>query len=425
MNKKFIRYIIIFTTISLFGIVLTQLFWIKKSIDLKKGQFDNSVRIAIKSVLNQLQEQKADSLFQKKIIVLHCRKPHIEISDIINPVLLDSLLQEELGCMKLNRDYYYGVFDASSGKFVMGNYHPYEKSIINSIFRFSLSSIYNPGCYYISVYFPDKTGILLHQIKTWLLLSVFFLISITAGFTYVTVTLLKQKKISEMKNDFVNNMTHELKTPLATTSLAAELLLNTDVVKNKKKIEKYARIILDENLRLKNMVEQVLQVSMLEKSKNKFKFKKTDIHKLLETVIESMDLRIKNENIKFEYLPQASFAIVLADRIHLMNVFFNLIDNAIKYSPVHPHIVVKTTNTKWGIHIFVKDNGIGIKAEHQQYIFKNFYRVPKGDIHEVRGFGLGLYYAYNVIKNHNGDIKVKSQHGKGSEFDVYLPFKIK
>lgn len=393
--------------------------------DLKKEQFDSGVRLAMKSVVNQLQEQKNDSLFQKHLERLRCSKPYLEITDIIQPALLDSLMREELGCMNLDDDYFYAVFNASSGQFVMGNYQHLKKFFIRSPYRFSLSAIYKPGNYYLSCYFPRKTALLLHKMEFGLLLSVFFLLSIIMGFVYVSVTLMRQKKLSEMKNDFVSNMTHELKTPIATTSLAAEMLLKKEILHDKTRVEKYVEIILDENHRLENMVEKVLQVSLLERGADKFKYKKIDLHKILDAVIESMELRIKNEKIQFEYHPDASYSLVMADKIHLMNVFFNLIDNAIKYSPENPKIIVRTSNTKWGIHILIKDNGIGISHEHQQHIFKNFYRVPKGDVHEVRGFGLGLYYVYNVIKNHKGDISVTSVRGKGSEFDVYLPFKIK
>ncbi len=424
MKKKLIQYIIVFTSVSLIGILITQLFWVKESINLKSEQFDNSVRIAVKSILNQLQEQKSDTLFAERVKKLSCRKPHLEITDYIDPHLLDSLMFEELGCMKL-RNYYYGVFSNNTGKFVMGRYKPYEQNIRNSAFRFSLKNIYNAGDYSIGIYFPDKTGIILKQMKLWLFFSLFFLLSITAGFLYVTLTLLKQKKISEMKNDFVNNMTHELKTPVATTSLAAEMLLKPEILKDKKRVKKYAEVILSENQRLENLVERVLQVSMLERGKNKYKFKKADVHKLLEAVIESLELKMEKNNIRFEYHPEATVSVVHLDKMHMMNVFFNLIDNAIKYTTDDPHIVVSTSNNKWGITVTVEDNGIGINHAHLSHIFDNFYRVPKGDVHEVRGFGLGLYYAYQVVKKHGGTITVKSFPGKGSRFDVYLPFKIK
>ncbi len=424
MKKKFIKYIIVFTAVSLFGIVITQLFWVKESIGLKQQQFDNSVRLAVKSVLNEFQEQKSDSLFTEKIKKLTCRKQHLEISDYINPFELDSLLTAEMKCMGIGHDYYFGVFNQNSGRFVMGRYKPFEEEIRNSSFLFPLKNIYHSGNYALGIFFPDKTGILLKRMKLWLFFSLFFLLSITAGFLYVTLTLLKQKKISEMKNDFVNNMTHELKTPIATGSLAAEMLLKPGIAKDEQRVKKYAEVILSENHRLENLVERVLQVSTLEKEKYKFKIKKADIHEILESVIESLELKMEKNNVRFEYRPEASLSIVPVDKMHMMNVFFNLIDNAIKYSPDEPHIEVFTSNNKWGITVSVKDNGIGINHEHLTHIFDNFYRVPKGDIHEVRGFGLGLYYAYQVVKTHGGTITVKSFPGKGSRFDVYLPFKI-
>ncbi len=412
-----------FVSISLIGIVFTQLFWVKKSIYLKKEQFDNSIRIAIKSVLNQLQERKSDSTFLLTLKKLRCRKGHIEITDIINPKLLDSLLKEELGCMAINHAYYYGIYNDPTGRFVMGHYHSFKKFVINSPYQFSISAIYRPGNYYLGFYFPGKTSLLVWQMKAWLILSVFFLISLISSFIYVVSILLKQKKISEMKNDFINNMTHELKTPIATSSLAAEMLLKPHILYDTKRITKYAEVIIYENQRLEKLVEQVLQISVIEKNSETFKFKKTDVHILLDTVIESMELRLKEGNIRLEYKLGASYSMVWVDKIHMMNVFYNLMDNAIKYSPENPKIAVETSNTKQGVFIRVSDNGIGISQGHQKHIFENLYRVPKGNIHEVHGFGLGLYYVKTVIEHHKGTITVKSEPGKGTQFEIYLPFK--
>lgn len=422
MKRKAIVFVIVFTSISLVGIVFTQLYWVKKSLDLKSEQFDNSVRIAMKSVLNELMDNKSDTTFQQKLLKLSCRKPKLDVIDIIRPDMLDSLVLEELRCMDLNGKFNYGLYNKRNGRFVAGRYEGSEQQLLDSPYQFSVNSLYKPGDYFLSIYFSGKTGFVLRQMEVWLLLSVFFLVVLIISFIWVAVTLLKQKKLSEMRTDFINNLTHELKTPIATSSLAAEMLLRPEINGKEEKIKKYAGVILDENLRLQNHVEQVLQAAIFEKGHQRFKFRRTNIHQLLQSVLESFDLRIAENKVKINTDFEAERQIVVADKAHIINVFYNLVDNAIKYSPVNPEIQIKTWNTKKGIVIRIKDNGIGISPEHQTNVFKNLFRVPMGNIHEVRGFGLGLYYVKTVIDHHHGRIELKSALGKGSSFDIVLPF---
>jgi two-component system phosphate regulon sensor histidine kinase PhoR len=422
MKRKAIVFVIVFTSISLVGIVFTQLFWVKKSLDMKSEQFDNRVRIAMKSVLNQLMDHKNDTVFQQHLLKLSCSKPKIEVTDIILPPLLDSLILEELKCMKLDGNFNYGLYNKLNGRFVAGKYEGAEKRLRDSPYQFPVASLYKPGDYYLSMYISGKTGIVLQQMEVWLLLSVFFLVVLIISFVWVALTLLRQKKISEMRTDFINNLTHELKTPIATSSLAAEMLLRPEISRDQTKVKKYAGVILDENLRLQNHVEQVLQAAIFEKGQQRFKFKKTNIHHLLQSVLESFDLRINEHKVKISLLLEAERHIVVADKAHIINVFYNLVDNAIKYSPEQPEIEIKTRNSRNGIVIRVQDNGIGISKEHQKNVFKNLFRVPMGNIHDVRGFGLGLYYVKSVIEQHNGRIELKSEVGKGACFDIFLPF---
>jgi len=334
------------------------------------------------------------------------------------------LLRIELDNMISSRNFYYGIYNKLNNRFVSGNFDGLEIELLETPYQFSLKSIYQPGDYYLSVYLPGKSGWVIQQMQLWLLLSVFFLVVLIISFIYVITTILKQKKLSVMKNDFINNMTHEFKTPISTSTLAAEMILRPEVMEDKKKVKKYAHVILDESARLQNQVEQVLQISILEKGEYQFKFKKTNIHQLLHTLTKSFNLRIKENKIKYNLRLKAENYLVSADKAHLLNVFGNLVDNAIKYGPEKPEIQIKTWNTQNGIIVSFQDNGIGISPEHQKNIFKNLYRVPTGNIHEVRGFGLGLYYVKTVIDQHKGDIDLKSELGKGSTFNVFLPFNI-
>ena len=422
MKKKTIGLVIFFASFSLIGIVLTQSYWVNKSLQLREDQFDTSIQIAVKIVINQLIEQKNDSAFKKHIFDLSCRKDKIDITDIINAKMLDSLLRMELSPFIPNQNIVYGIYNKLNGHFVEGNYSGFEEKLITNHLQFSLKSIFNPGDYYLSVKLPGKSNWIIQQMQLWLLLSVIFLIILIISFFYVIITILQQKKLSEMKNDFINNMTHEFKTPISTSTLAAEMILKPEILEDKRKVKKYAQVILDESSQLQNQIEQVLQISILDKGEYQFKFRKTNVHQVLQAVINGFRLKLKENKVKLIVRMRAENYLVNADRTHLTNVFNNLMDNAIKYSTDKPEIQIRTWNTAEGIIISIEDNGIGISPEHQRNIFKNLYRVPTGDIHEVRGFGLGLYYVKTVVNEHKGAIEVKSELGKGSTFNLYIPF---
>ncbi len=406
------------------GILLTQIYWVGTAFMFKEEQFDNSVRIATKSVINQFLQNKSDSVFQQRLIALSCRKEKLSIDDYIDGKILDSIIWSELKCMEINTKYHYGVYSKYNNRFVIGNFEGAERELLDSQYQFSLASIYKPGDYYLSIFFTNKTHILLHRMELWVFLSILFLLVLIISFIFVILTILHQKKVSEIKTDFINNMTHEFKTPIATSSLAAEMIQKEEVMTNKNKLRKYSSIILDENNRLQSQVEQVLQVAILESGKHQFKIKKVNANELIKTVMNSFELRIKDENIKFNLKLEATNPYFMADKSHILNIYYNLIDNAIKYSPVNPTIFVRTYNVGGNIVISVKDNGIGISKEYQENIFKNLFRVPTGNIHEVRGFGLGLYYVKTIVDQFGGRIELSSELGEGSNFELFFPSNI-
>ncbi len=421
VKRRTIKLLILVSSIALAGIIFSQFYWVKQAINLRQEQFDNSVRIAAKSVINQLLDQKNDTVYQEHIRMISCKKMDLCITDFINPVLLDSLLQEELGCMNLNSDYFYGVYSQKSKNFVAGSYKGLKTEIINSRFKFSLSSVYKHGNYQLGIFFPNTTNLVIRNIKAMVLFSAIFTIVLLTSFIIVIHTILKQKRLSEIKTDFINNLTHEFKTPIATTSLAAEMLLKEDVMENPSRVYKYANVVLDESKRLESQVEHILQIASVEKGDLKLKPGKTNIHDLLEGVVDSFELRANKNNVKLTTYFNATHFLLNIDKMHITNVVYNLIDNAIKYSPENPEIIVATRNTRKEIVISVSDNGIGISREFQKDIFKNLFRVPTGNLHDVRGFGLGLYYSKEVVERCRGHIRLKSEFGKGSTFEVYLP----
>jgi two-component system phosphate regulon sensor histidine kinase PhoR len=275
---------------------------------------------------------------------------------------------------------------------------------------------------FLSLIFPSKTSYNLNAVQITLLSSILLILIIIGAFYFTISTIIRQKKLSEVKNDFINNMTHEFKTPISTISLAGEVLSDKTIEKSPESVDKYLKIIKDENKRLAGLVENVLQAAVLDKGKLKFKIQECDLHQIITDVIQSLTLQIQNKGGHITTELKAQRYSLFADRMHLGNIIYNLIDNALKYSKDAPLIMVSTNNDKVGISISVQDNGIGIRKEDQKKIFETFYRVPTGNIHNVKGFGLGLSYVKAVVEKHGGNVEVQSEAGEGSTFVVYLPF---
>lgn len=404
------------------GIIITQLYWVKKAVDFKEEQFDSSVRVALKSVVNQLLNEFTDSTFVLMMEDPECFVKKTNITEIINKDRLKSMMESELGSMLVEEKNEYAVYDRSSSEFLMGTFDECEQEIMDSQHNVSLNCLCESDDYYLGVYFPNQTSQILLNMIGWLALSAIFIVIVIISFWYTVVTMFRQKRLSEMKTDFVNNMTHEFKTPISTISLASEMLLRPNVFESGDKTQKYANIIYDENARLQNQVEQVLQISILDKGDMKIKPKEMDIHKVIRNVSDNFRLGLKEQKGKIKIELNAKPSIIVADRVHVMNIISNLLDNAKKYSAKNPEISISTKSVKEGVIITVTDNGVGISAEHQKQIFKKLFRVPTGNIHDVKGFGIGLYYVKTMIEAHGGTIKVKSGLGNGSSFELFLPF---
>ena len=279
---------------------------------------------------------------------------------------------------------------------------------------------------WLLVYFPNKESYVWKSIWITLILSLLFICVILLCFYYTINVIFKQKKLSEIKNDFINNMTHEFKTPIATISLAVDAISNPLLAQHPEKISRFATIIREENKRMNKQVEKVLQVAQLEKDDFVLNQKEIDVHAVIETAVQNIGLQIeKREGQLIENL-SAKKPIILADEVHLTNVVYNLLDNANKYSPEKPTITIHTEDVRGGgVKIVVRDNGIGMNRESINKIFDKFYRVHTGNVHDVKGFGLGLSYVKRIVEAHGGTITVKSDLGKGAQFTLYFPEKPK
>ncbi len=423
MKKRLFNLIAFIAFISLLGVVFTQVFWVRNAIHLKEDQFRQSVSIAMKTVFNQLLAHHNDSTLRNITSPDPCYQQKTQVNDVIHAPLLDSLIRAEMGCMRINKDYVYAIYNKEDMNFAMGSFEGYRENLSLSEHQQSIKALFGKGEYYFTMFFPHQSTIIFRQIIVWMILSALFLIAVIFSFWFTIMTVFRQKKLSEMKTDFVNNMTHEFKTPIATVSLASEMLMKPEVAHSPEKTKKYAAVIFNENNRLQNQVEQVLQMAILDKGETQLRIKETDLHKLLDIIIEGFQLRVREMEGHIHTELKAIPCTIAGDKMHLTNVFSNLIDNAVKYSSGAPQLSVFSESNQSGVTISVADKGIGISPENQKQVFKNLYRVHTGDLHDVKGFGLGLYYVKRLVEMHGGRITLQSELGKGSVFKVFLPYK--
>ncbi len=274
----------------------------------------------------------------------------------------------------------------------------------------------------LSVIFPERANYVLGSMALILGGSMLFSLFILATFALSLYFLIRQKKISEMKSDFINNMTHEFKTPIATISLAADTITNPKVINDENSIRHFIGMIKKENSRMNKKVETILQIASLDKKEIEFRYENVSLHSIIGHAIETIDIQVQQRDGKIILNLGASDPVICGDSEHLTNLVNNLLDNAIKYSPESPEIAIKTRNNETGIILSVEDKGIGMTKAVQGKIFERFYRQSSGNVHDVKGFGLGLNYSRAIIDAHKGNISVFSEPGKGSRFEIYLPF---
>jgi len=274
----------------------------------------------------------------------------------------------------------------------------------------------------VSVIFPERTNYVLGSMAWLLGGSLLFSLIILATFGLSLFLIIRQKKISEMKSDFLNNMTHEFKTPIATISLAADTITNPKVINDEASIRHFIGMIKKENSRMNKKVETILQIASLDKKEIAFKFENISLHSVIERAADTIEIQVHQKNGKINLKLNAQEPVILGDKEHLINLVNNLLDNALKYSPENPDITVETKNNDKGIILSVEDKGIGMSKNVQSKIFERFYRQSTGNVHDVKGFGLGLNYVRAIIDAHKGNVTVTSEPGKGSRFDIFLPF---
>ena len=340
----------------------------------------------------------------------------VAINDKIDANVLEHYLSSEFRERGLTMDYEYGIYDCYSDKMVYGNYVG-SKDV--TLAQTELPT-WDDNIYYFGVRFPQRKSYLFRELRFWVFSTILVLLVLLV-FAYSLFIILKQRRLSEVQKDFVNTMTHEFKTPLSTIAISANVLAEAEPVHRDERLKKYIHIVQEENEQLKKQVDKLLQMTDLEKDKIELKLEEIDLHELLLKITSHIQLRVSENKGKLTTSLKAVHPYVHADRVHLTNMIYNLLDNAIKYSPTNLEVDIQTMEQNENIELCVRDRGKGISKEEQKKVFQKFYRVPTGDVHDVSGFGLGLSYIGKLVKVHGWKIDLQSEIGKGSTFKMIIP----
>ncbi|MFD1550944.1 hypothetical protein DNU06_04925 [Putridiphycobacter roseus] len=344
-----------------------------------------------------------------------------DITTRLNLKILDTLITSRLKSNMIDTNFVFNVVD-KAGKSVnfSGESENYNHQLKGSLFTYKLfpSDFVSSG-YKLIINFPNKQHFLAKQMWPSLMASILLILIVVIAFYSAVSTIFRQKKVSEIKNDFISNMTHELKTPISTISLACEAIEDPDVAKNSESLTGFIQMISAENKRLGKLVEKVLQTSLIEKGSLKIQKEIQPIHTIVQDAIKAFKIQFQRQGGTIEEgcLDEVFMAV---DKVHFSNVIINLLDNALKYSNSSPYARIDLIKTSDGMKLSISDKGIGIKKEEQKRIFDKLYRVSTGDVHDVKGFGLGLDYVKSIVTLHGGTVCVKSEFGKGSTFKIEL-----
>ena len=392
-----------------------------ESVQIKSlGGKNTSISKASESQNQQYRERflRSKALFDEVTAKLMNDASTKPIEKRVDFVLLDELLSKEFYNNGVELPFHYVVTD-KSGKIIF-SCHDDKMVVTKDFYRQQFFPNENSDkVYFLNVFFPTRSEYIVHSLKL-LLPSIILTMLMFFTFMLTILYLLRQKRLTSVKNDFVNNMTHELKTPISSVSLAAQMLSDNSVNTNPKILAHISHVIIDETKRLSFLVDKVLQMSVFERGRATMNFQELDMHELLETVIGNFSLKVNNTNGKIIDQLNAQNAYAMVDEMHFTNVIYNLMDNALKYRKETLILTVSTWNDKDKLFISIEDNGIGIKRENMKRIFDQFYRVPTGNVHNVKGFGLGLAYVSKIIKLHKGTIKVESEYGIGTKFIIEI-----
>lgn len=426
MTNTIIRRVIVLGAISMLSLLAVQTYWVLRTWDLQEQEFNRKVTQALMDAANELAQATPFELPSQDLIDrLSSNYYVVNVDNDFDPNTLEFFLKKSFENQGLHEDFQYGVFDCSSKQMVTGKTIKYNKAKPLVGAQLNQDEALPPHTktefnYYYGVRFPDKNVNILSNMWIVIFFTVLMLVTL-AFFIYTMFVILRQKQLSELQRDFINNMTHEFKTPISTINISTDVFLNNEKIKEDARLSRYSHIIKEQVLRLNTQVEKVLQLAKIERDKIELNLEEVDLIELIHGVSPSVEMKVHENKGVLHLDLEAASALVMADKLHLTNIIHNLVDNGVKYSKGASDIHIGLKNEGKEVVLSVRDNGIGIAKEHQKHVFDKFYRVPTGNVHNVKGFGLGLFYVKTICKEHKWKLSLNSEPGKGTTIEIRMP----
>ena len=424
MKRRTLNIFILLALISVLGIVITQIYWFKRAYENTEQEFEQNAGIALKEVVKGiLRFNNVYTLPVDPVKQIRNNYYAVMVNDKINSAVLEHYLQSEFKKFNIHQDFAYSIYDCSNRQLVYGGYVEGRDNLMlksdKQVQPVNLPQ-WKADNYYFTVYFPHKVAGIAGQMSVWIYSSAILLV-VVIFFSYSLFVILKQKRLSEIQRDFINNMAHEIRTPLSTITVSAQTLRNPDIIQNPQRLLNYSTIIMDEAVKLKNQVERVLSVADAD-SRLQLKAEEFNLHELIEQTAKRLVENNAHKKVSLQLDLQATHPVMHADLLHTGNMIANLIDNSMKYSSEKVDIIIASKSMgRNQVEMKFTDSGYGISKDNQKKIFDKFFRVPTGDVHNTKGFGIGLSYVSLIVKAMRGTISIKSELQKGTTFTITLP----
>jgi two-component system, OmpR family, phosphate regulon sensor histidine kinase PhoR len=416
LNTKNLNIIIVLGLVATIGILIAQLLWTREAFTVEEQKFSQKTHVALLEVVKKLYKSSNSELPVNNPIKKVSNDYYIvNVENDFQPDILEYYLKSEFAKFNITTDFEYAMYNCQSDEMVYGNYVSFSNKTPNK------KTVYFPKhknlVYYFAIRFPNETTYLFSSLRFWFVLS-FALIIILLVYVYSIYTIIQQKKYSELQRDFINNMTHEFKTPLSSILLASNYLNKQDVIKKDDKLEKYTEIIINQSKKLNSHIEQILNIAKSDNAPMEMHKTEVKVVPILKDVIENMQLKHPKLIVAIDADETLTIA---ADEFHFTNIIYNLLDNSVKYCDVNPIINIQITDDKNQIKLDFIDNGIGAATKNLNFIFDKFYRIPNEKSNEVNGFGLGLYYVKKICTQHHWKIFASNNVDKGITISIVIP----
>jgi len=423
MRQKQIRYVVLLGALAIFGIISIQVYFLQNAWNIKEKQFVQSVLIGLRNVAEKMTKYNQSSLpHTNPIRQLSSNYFVVDINSMIDANILEFYLKAEFDKLNLQTDFEYAIYNCQTDKMEYGKYLTKNGTAKPNILTANLPK-YDQYTYYFGVNFPLLRNTIAGDMTIWFFFIGLLLVAIVF-FVYAIFVILQQKRLSEMQKDFINNMTHEFKTPISSINISADVIMNPDIINDPARLFTYGSVIKQENNRLNQQVDKILQIARIESHSFHLNKVTVDLNALVLKVVENCKANSNRQLVVNTNLSD-SVGNIEADALHLTNILHNLLDNASKYSGAEPVITIESVRTEKSVVISIIDNGPGIGHEFQRHVFQKFYRIPTGNLHNVKGFGLGLYYVKTICDAHQWEIGLKSELGKGATFGIKIQDKKK